>query len=249
MVQALVEDEIKVFRNDAIDFDSLKEQRPDKIILSPGPGHPANDKDFGICKDVIVRHAELRRLLRRAGEAGIVGHLGVFRRQGGELADSADNAVQIRPTHLPPGVEGGGLAGVIWVGTGPDGRMHLLREVDLAEHAARWAEHHRRARWIAAAEPFIDELGFGMLESDLLASGRSATPRDVYWAAADRALPAIESSGRWDVIRDAYAALATTALDDPDPVVSTERAFELARRAAQASLHLDRKSTRLNSSH
>lgn len=128
--------------------------------------------------------------------------------------------------------------GDVWVGSDPDGRIQLLRDHDLPAHTRRWSGHHDRTRWIGAAEPFIDELGFGMLESELLAAGRPAEPRDVYWAAAERALPAIEASGRWDVIRDAYVALATAALDDPDPVVRTERAYELTRRAAAATLRL-----------
>lgn len=124
----------------------------------------------------------------------------------------------------------------VWVGSDPDGRLQLLRTDELPAHTRRWSGHHERSRWIAAAEPFIDELGFGMLESELLAAGEPATPRHVFWAAAESALPAIEGSGRQDVIRDAYAALATVALEDSDPVVRTERAFDFARRAAAAAL-------------
>lgn len=126
--------------------------------------------------------------------------------------------------------------GDVWVGSDPDGRLHLLRDDDLPAHTRTWSGHHERNRWIAAAEPFVDELGFGMLESELMAAGRPAEPRDVYWFAAERAIPSIEASGRWDVIRDAYAALATSALDDPDAEMRTERAFEFARRSAAASL-------------
>lgn len=126
--------------------------------------------------------------------------------------------------------------GDVWVGSDPDGRLQLLRDDELSSHTRLWSGHHERNRWIAAAEPFIDELGFAMLESELIAAGRPAEPRDVYWLAADRALPTIEASGRWDVIRDAYAALASAALDDPDPAIRTDRAFEFAHRSAAASL-------------
>jgi anthranilate synthase component 2 len=78
MVQAMVSTKIKVFRNDEIDFAALKQQRPDKIILSPGPGHPVNDADFGVCKDIIVRHDEVKAptLGVCLGHQGMVQHLG-----------------------------------------------------------------------------------------------------------------------------------------------------------------------------
>jgi para-aminobenzoate synthetase len=31
------------------------ERSPDCIILSPGPGHPDNREDFGICSDILAR--------------------------------------------------------------------------------------------------------------------------------------------------------------------------------------------------
>jgi len=42
LVQALgaMGQEIRVFRNDGIDVDGLKELRPDALVLSPGPGRP-----------------------------------------------------------------------------------------------------------------------------------------------------------------------------------------------------------------
>jgi len=32
--------EIEVFRNDAIDIDAIRQRRPDRLLLSPGPGRP-----------------------------------------------------------------------------------------------------------------------------------------------------------------------------------------------------------------
>ena len=42
-----------VHRNDAISLDEIRRLDPDAIVLSPGPGHPANPRDFGVCADVV----------------------------------------------------------------------------------------------------------------------------------------------------------------------------------------------------
>ncbi|MEO8359370.1 MAG: aminodeoxychorismate/anthranilate synthase component II [Vicinamibacteria bacterium] len=52
LVQALgsMGEEIKVFRNDAIDVEGLKSMRPDRLVLSPGPGRP---EDAGVTIEAI----------------------------------------------------------------------------------------------------------------------------------------------------------------------------------------------------
>ncbi len=47
---AVITDNVKVIRNDAITIDEIKELNPSGIILSPGPGRPEN---AGICIDII----------------------------------------------------------------------------------------------------------------------------------------------------------------------------------------------------
>ena len=42
-----------VFRNNKITLKDIKKMQPDGIVLSPGPGHPADKKSFGICGDII----------------------------------------------------------------------------------------------------------------------------------------------------------------------------------------------------
>ena len=42
-----------VFRNNKITIDEINKMQPDGIVLSPGPGHPADEKSFGICGDII----------------------------------------------------------------------------------------------------------------------------------------------------------------------------------------------------
>ena len=47
---AVISNEVKVIRNDAITIDEIRQLKPSGIILSPGPGHP---EQAGICLDVI----------------------------------------------------------------------------------------------------------------------------------------------------------------------------------------------------
>jgi len=44
---------VEVRRNDSIDLDEVRNIGPDAIVLSPGPGHPGNRRDFGICSDIL----------------------------------------------------------------------------------------------------------------------------------------------------------------------------------------------------
>ncbi len=45
-----VDPDIKVFRNDELTVDELREYKPDAVVLSPGPGKPA---DAGICISIV----------------------------------------------------------------------------------------------------------------------------------------------------------------------------------------------------
>jgi anthranilate synthase/aminodeoxychorismate synthase-like glutamine amidotransferase len=78
MLQVMVSEKIEVFRNDRLDMPKLNELRPDKIVLSPGPGHPENDSDFGICKEIIQHNKELSCPVLGVclGHQGMVHHMG-----------------------------------------------------------------------------------------------------------------------------------------------------------------------------
>jgi anthranilate synthase/aminodeoxychorismate synthase-like glutamine amidotransferase len=56
LVQYLGElgEKIRVFRNDEITVEKIKKLKPEKIIISPGPGAPENT---GVCNDVIKTFA------------------------------------------------------------------------------------------------------------------------------------------------------------------------------------------------
>ena len=73
-----IDPDIRVERNDTLNIDDIRQLKPSHIILSPGPGRPA---DAGICEDVV-------RAL--AGEIPILGvclgHQAICEALGGEVS-------------------------------------------------------------------------------------------------------------------------------------------------------------------
>ncbi len=45
----------EVRRNDEIDLAGVCAMAPDAVILSPGPGHPARERDFGVCSKILLQ--------------------------------------------------------------------------------------------------------------------------------------------------------------------------------------------------
>ena len=43
-----------VVRNDQLTWDEILEMNPGSIVISPGPGRPENERDFGICREIIL---------------------------------------------------------------------------------------------------------------------------------------------------------------------------------------------------
>lgn len=78
LVQMQSDKTVEVYRNDAVTLEELVEKAPDRIILSPGPGHPKHDSDFGVCKSVVLEQRELNCPVLGVclGHQGIVHHLG-----------------------------------------------------------------------------------------------------------------------------------------------------------------------------
>lgn len=58
-LQALTLEPVVVRRNDQVTLEEIAAMQPTHIVLSPGPGHPANARDFGVCAQVIERQEEL----------------------------------------------------------------------------------------------------------------------------------------------------------------------------------------------
>jgi anthranilate synthase component 2 len=78
-----VETNILVKRNDEITIDEIRQLKPERIIISPGPGNPTNKKDFGICNDVIMEFKDDIPIL------GVcLGHQGIFAAFGGKIRRS-----------------------------------------------------------------------------------------------------------------------------------------------------------------
>ena len=71
---------VEVRRNDSIDLDEVRNIDPDAIVLSPGPGHPGNRRDFGICSDVLM---EVSPSVPSLGVC--LGHQGIAQCYGGRV--------------------------------------------------------------------------------------------------------------------------------------------------------------------
>lgn len=72
-----------VFRNNKISLKDIKKMQPDGIVLSPGPGHPADKKSFGICGDIIQTLGPITPVL------GVcLGHQGIVHVYGGTVINA-----------------------------------------------------------------------------------------------------------------------------------------------------------------
>jgi len=78
LLQETLSGNVEVHRNDKITFEEVKKLAPKRIVLSPGPGHPAIDEDFGVCKEIIINQSVLHCSILGVclGHQGIVQHLG-----------------------------------------------------------------------------------------------------------------------------------------------------------------------------
>lgn len=72
-----------VIRNDKITIAEIRRISPDAIVISPGPGHPADRKHFGICNDIITD------LGPRIPILGVcLGHQGIVNAFGGDVVNA-----------------------------------------------------------------------------------------------------------------------------------------------------------------
>jgi len=82
-----------VVRNDKITLEQVKAMDPDGIVISPGPGHPADHKYFGVCTDVI------REVGPKTPILGVcLGHQGIVHAFGGKVI----NAKKVRHGKTSP---------------------------------------------------------------------------------------------------------------------------------------------------
>ncbi|HIE47818.1 TPA: aminodeoxychorismate/anthranilate synthase component II, partial [Candidatus Bipolaricaulota bacterium] len=74
-----------VFRNDALTLEQVGKLVPCGIVISPGPGHPADRRYFGICADV------LREVSPRVPTLGVcLGHQGIGAVYGGRVVGARE---------------------------------------------------------------------------------------------------------------------------------------------------------------
>jgi anthranilate synthase component 2 len=72
--------ETLVYRNNQTNLQELTKLEPDRIVISPGPGTPENEKYFGICKLI------LQTLSQNIPTLGVcLGHQGIIHTYGGKV--------------------------------------------------------------------------------------------------------------------------------------------------------------------
>ncbi len=72
--------ETVVYRNDQITLQQAAQLAPDRIVISPGPGNPEDEKYFGVCTQI------LRTLSLVVPTLGVcLGHQGIINAYGGKI--------------------------------------------------------------------------------------------------------------------------------------------------------------------
>lgn len=73
----------EVHRNDEITIKQARALKPDRIVLSPGPGHPDDPTMFGICKRILLD------LSPKVPTLGVcLGHQGIISTYGGDVVQA-----------------------------------------------------------------------------------------------------------------------------------------------------------------
>lgn len=68
--------QVTVHRNDAIGRADIVAEGPDLVVLSPGPGHPGEPRDFGVCADLITDPTDIPLFGVCLGMQGLAHHTG-----------------------------------------------------------------------------------------------------------------------------------------------------------------------------
>ena len=75
--------EIFVYRNDQVTLQQIQTLKPDRIVLSPGPGNPEDEHYFGVCKAI------LQQLSPTVPTLGVcLGHQGIVSTFGGKVVSA-----------------------------------------------------------------------------------------------------------------------------------------------------------------
>jgi len=72
--------DVVVYRNDQVALKQVQTLNPDRIIISPGPGNPEDEKYFGVCRSI------LQQVSPRVPTLGVcLGHQGIVSVFGGKV--------------------------------------------------------------------------------------------------------------------------------------------------------------------
>ena len=75
--------ETVVRRNDEITLKQIREIKPERIVLSPGPGSPKDKRSFGVCKEI------LQHMSCEVPTLGVcLGHKGIISTFGGKVVSA-----------------------------------------------------------------------------------------------------------------------------------------------------------------
>ncbi len=157
--------DVQVIRNDAIDRAGIADLQPDGIILSPGPGSPDNDRDFGICKDLILEPLGVPMLGVCLGMQGMAHHAGGRVQRAPEVVHGEASHTTLQPhpifAGLPTEVQVARYHSLCVTETGPD-----WQELGRSDDGILMAMAHRRRPWVGVQfhpESILTPLGQTML--------------------------------------------------------------------------------------
>jgi anthranilate synthase component 2 len=75
--------EVVVYRNDQVTLQQVQELKPDRIVISPGPGNPEDERYFGVCRAI------LQQVSPQVPTLGVcLGHQGIISAFGGRVTSA-----------------------------------------------------------------------------------------------------------------------------------------------------------------
>ena len=75
--------EVVVYRNDQVTLEQVRALSPDRIVISPGPGNPEDERYFGVCKVI------LQQVSPQVPTLGVcLGHQGIVSTFGGKVVSA-----------------------------------------------------------------------------------------------------------------------------------------------------------------
>ena len=96
--------QVDVVRNDALTVGEIAACAPSHIILSPGPGHPGNARDFGVCAAVIDTLISTPTLGVCLGHQGLAHRLGASVVRAPEIVHGKTSSIRHDGTGLFAGL-------------------------------------------------------------------------------------------------------------------------------------------------